>query len=235
MKTSALTSLLTAATLFLTVGALSARAQAPAPDQPGAPNRARLLERFDANHDGRLDDAERATARASVENEMRGRLAANPRFLERADTDRDGKLSDAEWAATRDHFQRARADRMEHRPPGKTRRPDGFARPHRPGPGARLHARHDPAFQRGYLLGKYDADGNGRLDETERNAVRADRETKMRKRMEQGLARLKAVDADGNGQINDSEWAAAKEAFKARREAAQVGRGPKAPPPPPAG
>ena len=232
MKKSELTSLLTAATLFLALGALSARAEVPTPadpDQSDRPLRGRLLERFDANGDGRLDDTERATARANVDREMRDRLAGNPRFMQRADTDKDGTINDAEWAEARGHFQRARADRMERR------RPAAFAQPHRRAPGARLHARHEPGFQRGYLLGKYDADDNGRLDETERAALRADRESKMRQRMEQGLARLKAVDPDGDGRISDPEWAAAKETYQARRQAGPMKRGPQGPVPPPAG
>ncbi|MBW7893874.1 MAG: hypothetical protein H3C27_02070 [Opitutaceae bacterium] len=212
MKKSELTSLLTAATLFLAPGAIATAQPMPAPgaDQPGPNRHARMLERFDANADGRLDQAERATARTAIEAEMRGRLADNPRFLQRADTDRDGALSDAEWAVAREHFQRARAERMQHTRPG----PAGFQRP-----GAGPHRPRDPGFQRGYLLGKYDADGNRRLDEAERNQLKADRENRVRQQMEQRLARLKAVDADGDGHINDTEWAAAKATFKARRPA----------------
>jgi hypothetical protein len=238
MKKSELTSLLTAATLFLALGALSARAEDPTPadpDQSDRPLRGRLLERFDANGDGRLDDTEHATARATVDREMRDRLAGNPLFMQRADTDKDGTISDAEWADARGHFQRARADRMERRPWGEQRRPGNFAQPHRPGSGARMHAHQDPGFQRGYLLGKYDADANGRLDETERAALRADRENRARQRMEHQLARLKTVDADGDGRISDAEWAAAKETFQARRQAGPMKRGPRGPVPPPAG
>lgn len=212
MKKPELTSLLAAATLFLAPGLIANAQPRPAPgtDQPGPNRHARMLERFDANADGQLDQAERATARAAIEAEMRGRLADNPRFLQRADTDGDGVLSDAEWAEAREHLHRARAEHMERKRPG----PAGFQ-----GPDAGPHRPRDPGFQRGYVLGKYDANGDRRLDETERNQLKADRENRVRQQMEQRLARLKAVDADGDGHINDTEWAAAKATFKSRRPA----------------
>lgn len=59
---------------------------------------------------------------------------------------------------------------------------------------------------RAEMLAKYDANKDGKLDDTERAAIKADR--------------FKALDADGNGQVKRAEFPAALEAAreKARQE-----------------
>lgn len=65
--------------------------------------RGRLLERFDANKDGKLDETERAAAREAMaarreaggEKQSRGRGEVMKQF----DTDNDGRLSESERAA----------------------------------------------------------------------------------------------------------------------------------------
>ena len=52
-------------------------------------HRAEMLEKYDANKDGKLDDNEREAARAARKAEM----------LQRFDTDKDGELSDSEREA----------------------------------------------------------------------------------------------------------------------------------------
>lgn len=59
--------------------------------------RGRIMQDFDKNGDGTLDETERS-AMAQVN---RARAEANPRILRRFDKDRDGKLNDSEWAAAR--------------------------------------------------------------------------------------------------------------------------------------
>ncbi|MFM1850619.1 MAG: hypothetical protein RIS54_303 [Verrucomicrobiota bacterium] len=217
MKNSPVTSLLAAATLFLVPAALSAQ-PAPADDDAPPPPRGPRWERFDVDADGKLDATERAAAEAAV----RERLSANPRFVERADTDDDGVISDNEWAAAKTKFKEMREHRGEGRGPG----PKG-SRKDRPG--------HDPDFRRGYLLGKYDANGDHKLDEAERATLKADMEGRVRARMEKQLARLKAADTDGDGKFSDAEWAAAKESFRAEMKDRHPGMGrPGMPPPPPA-
>lgn len=214
MKESPVTLLLAAATLFLVPASLSAQPD-PADDDAPPPPRGPRWERFDANGDGKLDDKERAAV-------VRERLTANPRFIERADSDDDGVISDNEWAAAKTKFKEMREHRGEGRGPGPK------------GSGKDRHE-HDPDFRRGYLLGKYDANGDHKFDEAERATLKADMEGHIRARMEKQLARLKAADTDGDGKFSDAEWAAAKESFRAEMKHRHPGKSrPGMPPPPPA-
>jgi hypothetical protein len=72
--------------------ALPAWAQPDGEGRRGDGPRARVLERFDANGDGRLDEGEREAARA----------AFRARVLERFDADGDGTLSPDERAKARE-------------------------------------------------------------------------------------------------------------------------------------
>jgi hypothetical protein len=95
-----------AATLFLAAAALHAAAAAvSAPLNPPA-LRARLLELFDENKDGRLDEAERAKATAHAE-EL-GFLPAGPlraQLMSRFDTNGNGKIDEDERAAVREFLR----------------------------------------------------------------------------------------------------------------------------------
>ena len=75
------------------------------------------------------------------------------------------------------------------------------------------------------ILEKYDADGNGELSESERAALKADREQmqgdqKSGKRGGPSGERpsreemIKKFDADGDGQLNEAERTAAREAMQ---------------------
>jgi Ca2+-binding EF-hand superfamily protein len=88
-------------------GALALPAVALAwPDGEGHDGRrARMMEKFDANGDGTLDDAERAAAR-TFRQAMHAQRKAE--MLAKYDADKDGTLSDAERA-------QARQDRMTER------------------------------------------------------------------------------------------------------------------------
>lgn len=92
--------------------------------------------------------------------------------------------------------------------------------------------RRDPEFRRGWMLGKFDQNGDGQLDKEEHAAARAEGEKRMRAGMEKQLARLKSVDADGDGKISDAEWAVAKEKHQQMRaEHGRRGEKPVGPPP----
>jgi hypothetical protein len=124
-------------------------------------------------------------------------------ILKQFDRDGDGKLSPEERAAARQAMQKLH---QGPRPGGP-----GFGPMRKGGP-------RDPAFGRGYIVGKFDADGDGKLNETERAAAKAAMEQRMRAGMEKRLERLKSVDTDGDGKISDAEWAAAREKMQAWRQ-----------------
>ena len=64
----------------------------------GAP-RAEILQKYDTNKDGKLDDAEKAAMKADFKAQHEQRKAE---MLAKFDTNKDGKLDDAEKAAMRD-------------------------------------------------------------------------------------------------------------------------------------
>ena len=108
---------------------------------------ARLLERFDANKDGKLDDAEKAKAKeASAERRKDGggrRGGEVPaRLLEKYDANKDGKLDEAEKAKAKEEFAKS-GGRREMSPEMKAK-----------------------------LLEKYDANKNGQLDDDEQAKAR---------------------------------------------------------------
>ena len=78
-------------------------AQAPAPDQGGW--RAKILQKYDTNGDGKLDDQERAAMRANFQAK---RAAHRAKMLAEFDTNKDGKLEPTERAAMR----KERADKV---------------------------------------------------------------------------------------------------------------------------
>ena len=108
MKTSFLLPSCFAATLFLTVGLRAADADptsAVPDDQAATPkasaaHQAELLKRFDKNGDGKLDDTEKAAAKAEMQkhgSERKGKM--RERALELYDKNGDGKLDETERAA----------------------------------------------------------------------------------------------------------------------------------------
>jgi hypothetical protein len=65
-----------------------------------------MLKKYDANKDGALDDAERATMKANAEAREKEMKAAN---LAKYDTNKDGKLDDNEKAAMKADKEAAQA------------------------------------------------------------------------------------------------------------------------------
>lgn len=127
-------------------------------------------------------------------------------WIKRFDKNGDDKLDETERAEARKEFAKKHPRLAQKMKSGKR------------GPGS-------DEFRRGYALGKFDKNGDGKLDETERAAARAEGEQRLRTNLEQQLQRLKAIDADGDGKISDSEWAATK----ADREKMRAERGPGSP------
>ena len=74
--------------------------------------RAKFMEKFDANKDGQLDDAEKAAVKADFEAKRAEMKAAfEKKMLEKFDANKDGQLDDAEKAAAKAEFEKKRAER----------------------------------------------------------------------------------------------------------------------------
>ena len=65
----------------------------------GGAGRAEILQKYDTNKDGKLDDSEKATMKADFQAKHEQRKAE---MLAKFDTNKDGKLDDAEKATMRD-------------------------------------------------------------------------------------------------------------------------------------
>ncbi len=64
----------------------------------GSHDKAELLQKYDTNKDGKLDDSERAQMKADFQAKREAEKAA---MLQKYDTNKDGKLDDTERAAMR--------------------------------------------------------------------------------------------------------------------------------------
>ncbi|MHC5022687.1 MAG: periplasmic heavy metal sensor [Planctomycetota bacterium] len=67
-----------------------------------------LLRRFDRDHDGRLDEAEEAAAKAFMEQRQSERMQRRERMLERFDVNDDGTIDESERATMREWFETER-------------------------------------------------------------------------------------------------------------------------------
>lgn len=233
MKSRSVTLSLLTATLFA-IPAFAADPVPPGapPPGPGAgprgPGREEIIKRFDADGDGKLSDAEQAEAR-KARGEMRRKWADHggkmrEEMKQKFDANQDGQLDEAERQAARramqDKWAQAGGPRGFHgprghgggEPPPWMRRElhrwfeqqwGGHAGPrtgwqHR-GPGG-------PRGQmRAALVKRFDANQDGRLDETERAAAKQagqERRARMQENRKQVLERF---DADGDGKLGDTE------------------------------
>jgi hypothetical protein len=103
--------MLTKLKLALLIAApLVAGAATYAAAQGGSPPRQTLIQKFDKNGDGVLDDAERADMRAAF---AAKRAAHRQAMLAKYDTNKDGKLDAAERAAMRDDLLTRRFQKMD--------------------------------------------------------------------------------------------------------------------------
>ena len=72
----------------------------------------KLLAKFDANHDGTLDESERATARAALAARLKEK---HPELLAKIDTNNDGLISQEEMKAGRELLKAAHAEHKKHK------------------------------------------------------------------------------------------------------------------------
>ena len=106
MRFQSLSSTLPAACIALALGAnpVFAGDDATKPKHQGERHQ-KLLEQFDSNHDGKLDDTERAAARAACAARVQEK---HPEIFKQLDTDLDGKLSKEELQAGREKLRELR-------------------------------------------------------------------------------------------------------------------------------
>lgn len=109
--------MLTKLKLALLIAApLVAGAATYAAAQGRAPSRETLIQKFDKNGDGVLDDAERADMKAALTAKHAARRQA---MLDKYDTNQDGKLEPAERTAMRDDLLTRRFQNMDANGDGK--------------------------------------------------------------------------------------------------------------------
>ncbi len=159
-------------------------------DRHGSEFRQGLLEKFDADGDGELNETERETARQAVrEYREAAREKKKAAILEKFDANGDGELSGEE----REEAGRAMHQFRNARERGQGRRGD------------RRHA------MKGHVLERFDANEDGKLDGTERAAAKAHFEQKKAEIIEK-------FDADGSGKIDGDERKALGDYLRAERE-----------------
>jgi len=109
--------MLTKLKLALLISApLIAGAATYAAAQGSAPSHQTLIQKFDKNGDGVLDDAERADMKAAL---AAKRAAHRQAMLDKYDTNKDGKLEPAERAAMRDDLVTQRFQKLDTNGDGK--------------------------------------------------------------------------------------------------------------------
>jgi Ca2+-binding EF-hand superfamily protein len=170
MKTSSVSSLLLTAAL-LAVPALAQNEMNPRekPAAAGAMKKTHqeMIQKYDQNGDGRLDEDEKAAAHAAMRKDGGGEGDRRKQMLKRFDKDGDGKLNDAERAAA----EKAR-EAMEKGGGGKFRE-QAIKRFDQDGDGKLNETEQAEAEKfRAEQLKKFDADGDGQLNETERETAR---------------------------------------------------------------
>ena len=187
--------------------------------EPPRIDRAKVLEEFDADGDGTLNEAERKTAHDTMRQRMQGEM------FQRLDENGDGQLSREEWqAAHREAGNFGGPDRRRGRPgpAGERMRGELLDRFDADGSGRLDQAERDAArgaFMqrrdggRARMLEQFDADGNGELSEIERQAAH---DAAVARREEMHRRVIEEFDADGDGQLTGDERKAAGDAMRDR-------------------
>jgi Ca2+-binding EF-hand superfamily protein len=142
---------------ILIAGSAAAKPEGDRPQRPrmGPEMRQKILEQFDKDGDGKLNEDERKAAREAAKARMQDRKGA---FIEKWDTDGDGELNEEERAAVKEAMEAKRKeflDKYDEDGDGKLSEEE------------RKAAHKD-------ILDKYDEDGDGKLSPEERKAAAED-------------------------------------------------------------
>lgn len=155
-----------------------------------------------------------STSTLSAADEPAGERPSREEMIKRFDTNKDGKLDQDERAAMRAAApDRPAGAREERAGPGGQRGPGGPG-----GPGGQRGPGGPGGADR---MKKFDTDGDGKLNETERAAA----ETAMRAEISSNPRAMARVDTDGDGKVSDTEWAAARKAMEGQRGGQRGPRG----------
>jgi len=177
----------------------------------------------DERFDGRQNQDNRFQGRGQGDGfEGRAKRPSREEALRLFDADGDGQLSDAERQAAHDQFARRRGDRPDRDFDGDRtqRRFDGDQnqrgtqgnRPPREfdSQSAQQGRRGDRRGPPQEVIDRFDADGDGRLNQAEGRAARAEFQSRRAKAIER-------FDTNGDGRLNDAEGRAARDAFRQQR------------------
>ena len=164
------------------------------------------LEKYDADKDGKLNDEERK--KMESENPRRGFFQPDTETLKKFDKDGDGKLSEEERTAWREAREKETLAKYDADKDGKLndeeRKKMESENPRRGGGGFP-----PPDAE---TLKKFDKDGDGKLSDEERTAQREARQKEM----------LEKYDADKDGKLSEEEGRKAREDYRKQREASQT-------------
>ncbi len=226
------------------------------PCGPKADMHKNLLEKFDTNKDGQLDDQEKEAMKAACDARH---AEMKQKMLEKLDANKDGQLDEQEKAAMKAEFEARHGDKGPRGckpcgPKGDMHKAmlekfdankDGqldeqekaamkaeFEARHGNKPacgpkGPRHHKGHGPkGDMHKVMLEKFDANKDGQLDDQEKAAMKAEFEAKHAEMKQKALEKF---DANKDGQLDDQEKAAMKAEFEAKHGKPCGPKGPRGP------
>ena len=168
--------ILATAILLGPVSLASAQKKLPTPsDQAKAADAAlqQMLRKFDRDGDGQLNPQEQAAADQALLQgfPMAGAPVGNDPYLKQFDRDGDGRLSPAEMRLARDYFERMR---RKGGGPQRGFNPAGNNNGQQPAPSAADQKAEKEKEKVSPLVKRYDKDGDGKLNASEKAAAQAE-------------------------------------------------------------
>jgi len=157
-----------AAGLIAGAGAAVYAANEGAGHEHGGYGKGRMIEKYDTNKNGVLDPEEKAAFE-------RDREVRRAEFMRKFDTDGDGQLNDAEKTAMREQMgAMGRHGRHGMGPEGRQRMLEKYDvnKNGQLDPEEKEVAKRDHEARRAEMMKRFDTDGDGKLSDAERDAMR---------------------------------------------------------------